>query len=68
MEKIIIDIIKEGIGKLYKSDPDNSEIQLQDTRKDFNGDITLVVFPLLRYSGKSPEQTANDIGKYLVDN
>ena len=43
-------------------------IQLQPTRKEFEGDITMVVFPLLKISRKSREQTANDLGGYLVKN
>ena len=43
-------------------------IQFQKTRKDFKGDVTLVVFPLLRVSKKGPEQTADQIGNYLKEN
>ncbi len=41
------------------------DIQFQNTRRDFEGDITLVVFPLLRFSNKNPMETANDIGVFL---
>ncbi len=41
------------------------DIQFQNTRRDFEGDITLVVFPLLRFSKKKPIETANDIGVFL---
>jgi len=41
-------------------------VQLNETRKDFQGDITLVVFPLLKTSKKSPEQTASEIGEVIV--
>ena len=57
--------IKNSIKTLYLADVDESHIQLQETRKEFKGDITLVVFPLLRYSSKSPEETAKAIGDYL---
>jgi len=46
----------------------DQSIQFQKTRKDFEGDITLVVFPLLRVSKKGPEQTADEIGSYLKEN
>ena len=46
---------------------DEQNIQFQKTRKEFDGDITLVVFPLLRASKKSPEQTAKEIGHYLKE-
>ena len=42
--------------------------QFQKTRKEFEGDITLVVFPLTRFSKKSPEQTGEVLGQYLKDN
>jgi arginyl-tRNA synthetase len=44
-----------------------SQVQLQKTRKDFEGDITLVVFPFLKQSKKGPEQTGEEIGAKLVE-
>ena len=41
---------------------------MQETRKDFKGDFTLVVFPLLRFSKNTPEKTGETIGNYLVEN
>jgi arginyl-tRNA synthetase len=67
IEKIIHDSVKEALKTLYDFDAREETIQLQNTRKDFDGDITLVVFPFLRVSGKSPENTAAEIGKYLVE-
>ena len=60
----IIGAIKE----LYHADVSAAMIQLQKTKKEFEGHCTLVVFPLLRLSKKSPEQTANEIGEYLKQN
>lgn len=60
--------VLNAVGKLYKQTPDEKLIQIQKTRKDFDGDFTLVVFPLLRVSKKPPEQTANELGEYLKDN
>ena len=57
---------KEALKSLY--DLEVESIDFQPTRKDFEGDITLVVFPYLRSSRKSPEQTAEQIGEYLKDN
>ncbi|MDR1407476.1 MAG: arginine--tRNA ligase [Tannerella sp.] len=54
-----------GIRALYDADLPDSQVQLQKTKKEFQGHLTLVVFPLLRLSKKSPEQTAQDIGHYL---
>ena len=53
---------------MYGQSVDSENIQIQKTRKDFDGDFTLVVFPLLRISKKPPEQTATEIGEYLKKN
>lgn len=60
--------ITEGISDLYGQEIDKKLIQIQNTRKDFTGDFTVVTFPLLRFSKKSPEQTGEDLGKYLTNN
>ena len=66
IEVIVHSAVAEALKKLYNIDPVNMSIQLQITRKDFDGDFTLVVFPFLKYSKKSPEITANEIGNFLV--
>ena len=58
----------EAMKSLYGADLPDNQVQVQNTRKEFEGDITVVVFPFLRYSKKGPEQTAEDLGKYLVEN
>jgi len=68
MENLLRKGIREALISLYKSDVPDESIQLQKTRKEFSGDMTLVVFPLLKISHRSPEQTANDIGAYLLGN
>ena len=68
MENLLRKGISEALISLYKSDVPDESIQLQKTRKEFSGDMTLVVFPLLKISRRSPEQTANDIGEYLLGN
>ncbi len=65
LENILTEKIKESIQELYHNKVEDSIIQLQKTRKEFEGDITLVVFPFLRYSKKSPEQTGEEVGEYL---
>ncbi len=60
-------IVAEAIKALYGADADEKMIQPQPTRKEFEGDITVVTFPLLRISHKSPEQTATEIGTYLQE-
>ena len=59
---------KDAAVSLYGTEVQDSNIQIQATRKDFEGDYTLVVFPLLRISKSSPEATAEAIGRWLQDN
>jgi arginyl-tRNA synthetase len=66
MENILKEKVKEAVRALYNSDVDYDLIQIQETRKDFVGDFTIVVFPLLRFSKNTPEHTAEAIGKYLL--
>jgi arginyl-tRNA synthetase len=67
MEIVLKGKIKEAIGEMYNSDVSDDLIQLQETRKDFKGDFTLVVFPLLRFSKNTPEKTAETIGNHLKE-
>ena len=57
-----LDALKYLYGKVIEN---SSMIQIQITRKDLEGDITLVVFPFLKMSKKSPEETGNEIGNYI---
>ena len=68
IELIIRDQIIVAIEKCYNQQIEPTLVQLQNTRKEFEGDITLVVFPFVRMSKKSPEQTATEIGDYLQQN
>lgn len=68
MEEKIIATIVSGILNLYGHEINESQVNIQDTRKEFEGNITVVVFPFLRFSGKSPERTAEDIGLYIKEN
>ncbi len=68
IENIIQEGLKTALAELYDFTPAESQIQIQNTRKDLEGDITVVVFPFLRFSKKSPEQTGDEIGAYLVKN
>ncbi len=61
-------LVAEAIKKLYAVEPEDKLIQPQPTRKEFEGDITIVAFPLLRISRKSPQETAEEIGNYLNAN
>ncbi len=68
LEQLLSEKVKLAISSLYGTDINDNLIQFQKTRKDFEGDITLVTFPLLKTSKKSPEQTGEDIGNFLVEN
>jgi arginyl-tRNA synthetase len=68
IHNILVDSLIKGINLLYGQKPDKESIQLQKTRKEFEGDITLVVFPLTKISKKNPEITAEELGKYLLLN
>jgi len=58
MESVLRTGIKEAVRKLYNGEVTDELIQIQETRKDFKGDFTIVVFPLLRFSKNTPEKTA----------
>jgi len=68
LENIIIQQVALAIEQLYSAKADLQQISIQPTRKEFSGDITLVVFPFLRLSKKTPELTAAEIGNYLKTN
>ncbi|WP_420387651.1 arginine--tRNA ligase [Roseivirga sp.] len=67
MEQKIKQGISEALKSLYAHDLAADDIALQPTRKDFEGTYTYVTFPLARISRKSPEQTGEEIGRFLVD-
>src|SRR5690554_7343997 len=68
IEQTLQEAILRAIKELYGADADASQITLQKTKKEFTGHYTLVTFPLLRLSRKKPEETAQEIGAYLVEN
>ncbi len=66
MEKLLRSGIREAVRSLYGVNANDDLLQIQKTRREFEGDFTLVAFPLARLSHRSPEQTAGEIGEYLV--
>lgn len=66
LEVMLTDVLVHAVKELYLQDVEASVLQVQKTRKEFEGDFTLVTFPLLKMSKKSPELTAQEIGEYLV--
>lgn len=67
-EIFIGNIAKEAVKALYGVEADDKMIKVESTNPDFEGDVTLVVFPLLRMSKKAPEATATEIGEYIKAN
>src|SRR3954469_15156353 len=65
-EKILFDSIQKALKELYSINSTN--ITFQKTRKEFEGDFTLVTFPYTKESKRSPEQLGNEIGEFLKKN
>ena len=66
IEEKITDQVQQAIEKLFGEDVEREKIALQPTRKDFDGDFTLVVFPFVKLARRSPEDTARAIGEELL--
>ena len=66
-DKLVASVIS-GLKALYGQEVPEKMVQLQKTKKEFEGHLTLVVFPFLKMSKKGPEQTAQEIGEYLKVN
>ncbi|MDR0510298.1 MAG: arginine--tRNA ligase, partial [Rikenellaceae bacterium] len=67
IESFVTDIVADSVRALF-GEPEAGAVQVQKTRKEFEGDYTLVVFPLLRLTRRGPEQSAEAIGSYLKTN
>jgi len=65
-EHELTDWVIKGFPALFGKAIQSDRISFQVTRKEFEGDLTLVVFSLTKFSGKSPEETGKDLGEYLV--
>ena len=68
LDQSIQEATRQAFQELYEAEVDASAIQVEPTRKDFEGDRTVIVFPLLKHSRKKPEETGNEVGEYLVQN
>ena len=66
-DKLVASVIS-GLKALYSQEVPEKMVQMQKTKKEFEGHLTLVVFPFLKMSKKGPEQTAQEIGEYLKAN
>ena len=68
IEQQIVATAIAAVKELYGQEVPEKMVQLQKTRSEFEGNLTLVVFPVLKISHKKPEDTAQDLGKYIKDN
>ena len=66
LETILTVAVTEAVKTLYNFDADANQIQLQKTKKEFEGDITVVTFPFVKAARKSPEQVGQEIGEFLL--
>ena len=67
LEETLKQQVKAAVKALYGIDADDKQIQLQKTRPEFEGNITLVVFPFVKLARKAPAQVAEEIGKAMTD-
>ena len=68
IEQQIVATAIAAVKELYGQEVPEKMVQLQKTRSEFEGNLTLVVFPFLKISHKKPEDTAQDLGQYIKDN
>lgn len=68
LESSIQLIVKDAVSELYALELEATQIQIQKTRKEFEGDLTVVTFPFVKVAKKSPEATGQEIGEYLQEN
>ena len=68
LEEQIVKLAKAAVKALYDVEAEDSQIQLQKTRPEFEGNITLVVFPFVKLARKAPAQVAEEIGQQLIAN
>ena len=63
---ILPDLTRKAIKSLYRLDISDKTIQIQKTKKEFEGDFTIVLFGLTKLAGKSPEKLGHEIGEHLL--
>jgi len=68
IEQYLSEAVSKAVSTLYGADIPAAQISLTRTKKEFEGHLTLVVFPFLKVSRKKPEDTAAEIGAFLLDN
>ena len=68
LEATLTQLVAEAVKSLYGFEAGVNQIQIQKTKKEFDGDLTVVIFPFVKAARKSPEQTGQEIGEYLQKN
>lgn len=68
LETLIQSVVAESVKTLYSTETPLNQIQIQKTKKEFEGDVTVVVFPFVKIARKSPEATGQEIGEYILKN
>lgn len=68
LESILTTLVEKAVKSLYGIQNTTFQIQVQKTKKEFEGDITVVIFPFVKVARKSPEQTGLEIGEFLLKN
>lgn len=68
LEATLTQLVAEAVKSLYGFEAGVNQIQIQKTKKEFDGDLTVVIFPFVKAARKSPEQTGQEIGEFLQKN
>jgi len=68
IDQVIRLLVVDAIREKWGDPPGEEQVQIQKTRPEFAGDFTVVVFPLLRHTKLSPEETGNVLGRYMLEN
>ena len=67
LDQQLLNTTREAFKQIYGADVPADKIQVEETRKDFTGDRTVIIFPLLKYAKEKPEEAGQKTGQYLVD-
>ncbi|MDD3196296.1 MAG: arginine--tRNA ligase, partial [Paludibacter sp.] len=67
IETALQSLVKAAVAKLYAYEASDAQIQIQKTKKEFEGDLTVVIFPFVKAAKKSPEAAGEEIGNYLLE-
>ena len=68
LENIVTNLVKDAVKALYNIDCTDAQVQLQKTRAEFEGNITLVVFPFVKMARKAPQIVAAEVGEWMANN